>query len=66
MSKYLVTYNGILDGRIIREFDSLERAIQWAQWAGVHTYASIYEVRVSQGVNNKGAHDTFYTTKADQ
>lgn len=41
---FRVSYAGILQGTISRDFETLERAIQWARQVGVYEYASIFEL----------------------
>jgi hypothetical protein len=55
MDKYHVTYSGLLQGIIVREFDSLERAVQWARQAGVYEYANINKVEAEKQVQKDTA-----------
>jgi hypothetical protein len=55
MDKYHVTYSGLLQGIIVREFNSLERAVQWARQVGVYEFANIY--KVDAGKHEKQVHD---------
>ncbi len=66
MDKYCVTYSGLFQELIVREFNSLERAEQWARQAGVYTSANIYKVSGSQGAYNNGVRDVLADTKTDK
>ena len=46
MAKYRVTYSGLFGHMIVRDFDTLGRAKQWARQVGVYLYAHIFAIPV--------------------